>query len=455
MKKIWITALSATMMLLGWQGIALWIGRPALFPDITGLFGACVELLTAFTFYQSVCVTVLRGLSGILISFCMAFLLSVLFSRYKWIHESFKPLLAFIRSVPVISFILLALIFLQPEQIPVMIAFLTMFPLLCENLTKGFESLNPAPLVIAGTFRLRKANLYAHIYYPQLKPFIFSGLSSAMGFGWRAIIMGEVLSQCTFGIGSEMKRAQTFIDVPTLMAWTLVAVVISFFAEKGIEKLSEYRIPLFFKRKDKEEILPWQPPVIELQDISMSYGELHILEYVNLTFAPGKIYGISAPSGKGKSTLLNLINRTRHPSSGTINMPWHEGIACMSEKPELLPHLTVLENICLPLANLYTKKRAEYIAGLYLKLTEMETWADRSPGTLSYGQQQRSALSRALAFPSPILLLDEPFKGLDKELARRIAIRIREEHRLLKQTVIFVTHNPEELDLLAEQTIKL
>lgn len=448
-------ALCTGILLMGWQCLALWIGRPALFPDIPGLFDACYELISAGTFYISVGMTILRGLSGIFISFCTAFLLSVLFSRRQWVYASFKPLLAFTRSVPVISFILLALIFLQPEHIPVMIAFLTMFPLLCENLTKGFLNLQPGSRIMAGTFRLRKANRYAHIYYPQMKPFIFSGLSSAMGFGWRAIIMGEVLSQCTFGIGSEMKRAQTFIDVPSLMAWTLVAVVISYLAEKGIEKLSEYRIPVFFRRKDVPGMYSALPPVIELQDVSKSYGNRMILEHVNLTFEPGKIYGISAPSGKGKSTLLKLINRSQPPSSGSIEMPWQNGVACMAEEPELLLHLTVMENICLPLASLYTKKQAESVAAHYLGLTEMEAFARRYPAALSYGQQQRTALSRALAYPSPILLMDEPFKGLDKELVGRITIRIREEHLRSKQTIIFVTHNPEELHLLAEQTVKL
>ena len=110
-----------------------------------------------------------------------------------------------------------------------MIAFLTMFPLLTENLTRGILDLRPGLSIMARQFHIKRSNVLFQIIYPQLKPFLYSGLASAAGFGWRAIIMGEVLSQCAFGIGSEMKRAQNFIAVPELLAWTIVAVFISFF----------------------------------------------------------------------------------------------------------------------------------------------------------------------------------------------------------------------------------
>lgn len=117
-----------------------------------------------------------------------------------------------------------------------MIAFLTMFPLLTENLTRGILDLRPGLSIMARQFHIKRSNVLFQIIYPQLKPFLYSGLASAAGFGWRAIIMGEVLSQCAFGIGSEMKRAQNFIAVPELLAWTIVAVFISFFFDKGISK---------------------------------------------------------------------------------------------------------------------------------------------------------------------------------------------------------------------------
>ena len=85
----------------------------------------------------------------------------------------------------------------------------------------------------------------------------------------------------------------------------------------------------------------------------------------------------------------------------------------------------------------------------------METFTERYPNELSYGQQQRVALARALAYPSTVMLLDEPFKGLDKPLAIRIIDRIIERQTEYKCTVIFTSHNQEEIERFASVIIRL
>ena len=86
---------------------------------------------------------------------------------------------------------------------------------------------------------------------------------------------------------------------------------------------------------------------------------------------------------------------------------------------------------------------------------ELEDFANRFPNELSFGQQQRAAIARALAYPSPLLLMDEPFKGLDEALSHRIIERIRERQAESGQTILFTSHNPEELRLFADKTIRL
>lgn len=222
MKKSILIILSITILLLAWQLLAMLVRLPDLVPSVPRLLSTLAALFASGSFYQSVMATVLRGTIGMSISLMAAVGVSFLFYKCEWMYELFRPLLAIMRAIPVISFILLALIFLNAESIPLIIAFLTMFPLLTENLTKGIRSRRKELSIMARQFKIGRWNRLTQVTYPQLKPFLYSGLASASGFGWRAIIMGEVLAQCSPGIGGEMKQAQVFIAVPELIAWTVM-----------------------------------------------------------------------------------------------------------------------------------------------------------------------------------------------------------------------------------------
>ena len=266
-----LTFLSAAILLAAWEALARHVGQPELVPTIGRLAQAFMDAFLSAGFYQSLLATIGRGLLGLLISFIAALAIAPAMARSANVEALLRPLIGAMRAVPVISFILLALIFLNPESIPLLIAFLTMFPLLTENLSKGIRQLNPDLSEMARLFRLTRRDRLAQVIYPQIKPYLFSGLASAAGFGWRAIIMGEVLSQCLWGIGSEMKRAQNYIEVPDLIVWTLVAILLSLAADRLITRLAVYRIPIHFRRTARPfPTCPSEP--VEIHDLSYHYG---------------------------------------------------------------------------------------------------------------------------------------------------------------------------------------
>ncbi|SEF53805.1 ATP-binding cassette domain-containing protein [Parabacteroides chinchillae] len=450
MKKKITILFSIFLLLIGWEVFAYILDQPELIPTLPRLIHTLTELLSAETFYFSIGATIARGIIGMVLSLAVASVCASLFARYELLYELFRPLLIIMQSVPVISFILLALIFLNPESIPLMIAFLTMFPLLTENLTKGIRNLQSGFSVMASLFHIGRYNTLVQVIYPQLKPFLYSGLASAVGFGWRAIIMGEVLSQCTFGIGSEMKRAQSFIAVPELMAWTIVAILVSFLFDKGINWLSVRKINIRFSSSVKREEYNLSP--ILVSEVGYKYG-FYSFSY---TFEPGKIYGISAPSGAGKTTLLNLVNGTLIPVRGKITANLNYGIASVFQEPELLPWLTVSENIALPLARLIPQSQVlQQIKEILKEMQLNDVIASVYPGSLSYGQQQRVAIARALLYRSPLILMDEPFKGLDEAVRNSIIEYIKSRQRKSGQIIIFTSHNVDELRRLADQIICL
>lgn len=451
MKRIVLTCLSILLIPVAWQLLSWQMAQPQLIPSFPDLVRALLRLVYTPGFLVSIGTTCLRACVGLLLSLAAASITAFLLNRSEGIRLLFMPWLSLLRSVPVISFILLALIFLNPEMIPLLIAFLTMYPLLTENLLKGLMNRRDSWKMLARQFHLNAWNRLFQINYPQLKPYLFSGLASAVGFGWRAIIMGEVLSQCVDGIGKRMKEAQVFIDVPELIAWTLVAIVLSWLTDKLISRLSDWQPSVRYRHSAVElQAVSLQPNDICLTDVSYSYGVHHM----NIVLKAGKIYALSAPSGQGKTTLLQLLNGTLRPISGEIScLPGQT--ANLFQEPTLLPQLTAKENIMLGGTAYYDRAILEQQSLRLLAAFQLEKQAEMYPAALSYGQQQRVALARALMFPAGLLLLDEPFNGLDVELRQLVARFLVEWQQEKQATVVFSSHHADEIKAMNAEVITL
>ena len=451
MKRIVLTCLSILLIPVAWQLLSWQMAQPQLIPSFPDLVRALLRLVYTPGFLVSIGTTCLRACVGLLLSLAAASITAFLLNRSEGIRLLFMPWLSLLRSVPVISFILLELIFLNPEMIPLLIAFLTMYPLLTENLLKGLMNRRDSWKMLARQFHLNAWNRLFQINYPQLKPYLFSGLASAVGFGWRAIIMGEVLSQCVDGIGKRMKEAQVFIDVPELIAWTLVAIVLSWLTDKLISRLSDWQPSVRYRHSAVElQAVSLQPNDICLTDVSYSYGVHHM----NIVLKAGKIYALSAPSGQGKTTLLQLLNGTLKPTGGEIScLPGQT--ANLFQEPTLLPQLTAKENIMLGGAAYYDRAILEQQSLRLLAAFQLEKQAEMYPAALSYGQQQRVALARALMFPAGLLLLDEPFNGLDVELRQLVARFLVEWQQEKQATVVFSSHHADEIKAMNAEVITL
>lgn len=451
MKRIVLTCLSILLIPVVWQLLSWQMAQPQLIPSFPDLIRALLRLVYTPGFLVSIGTTCLRACVGLLLSLAAASITAFLLNRSEGIRLLFMPWLSLLRSVPVISFILLALIFLNQEMIPLLIAFLTMYPLLTENLLKGLMNRRDSWKMLARQFHLNAWNRLFQINYPQLKPYLFSGLASAVGFGWRAIIMGEVLSQCVDGIGKRMKEAQVFIDVPELIAWTLVAIVLSWLTDKLISRLSDWQPSVRYRHSAVElQAVSLQPNDICLTDVSYSYGVHHM----NIVLKAGKIYALSAPSGQGKTTLLQLLNETLKPTGGEITgLPLQT--ANLFQEPTLFPQLTAKENIMLGGAAYYDRAILEQQSQRLLAAFQLEKQAEMYPAALSYGQQQRVALARALMFPAGLLLLDEPFNGLDVELRQLVARFLVEWQQEKQATVVFSSHHVDEIKAMNAEVITL
>ena len=181
--------------------------------------------------------------------------------------------------------------------------------------------------------------------------------------------------------------------------------------------------------------------MIRIEDISISYGELNVLESCSLELAEGSRSALMGPSGCGKTTLLNIIAGLVRPQSGSVTVSG--SVAYVFQEPRLFPWLTAEQNISLVLEK---ARAAESLS--WLALAGLADCAAKYPDELSGGQQQRVSICRALAAERDILLLDEPLKGLDASLHGEIAGLIRKSSA--DKTLLLVTHSPGEAELLTD-----
>lgn len=240
-KTRYIQLASVVVMLAGWKLLAVHYDSPYIIPHPEDTLITVLRLFTEADFLKVAGSTVLRGIAGFLVSGILGLATGILAGISPGFNAFITPMLVTVRSIPVISLILLALIWFSPGSVPVFIAFLTMFPFICTNVSDGIKSVDRGLVEMAGFYRVDKRRIITGVYLPAIVPFIISGASSAMGIGWRAIIIGEVLSQPQYGIGTHMQNAQTFLNVDAVIAWTLIAVLISFAFEKII-RWAEHKI---------------------------------------------------------------------------------------------------------------------------------------------------------------------------------------------------------------------
>ncbi|MCG8568305.1 MAG: ATP-binding cassette domain-containing protein [Desulfobacterales bacterium] len=185
--------------------------------------------------------------------------------------------------------------------------------------------------------------------------------------------------------------------------------------------------------------------VLECINLEKRYGSHMLFTGLNLALGKAEIIGILGTSGRGKSSLLKIAAGLVAPTKGKCRV--HAGpVGYVFQEPRLLPWYSALDNVALALLPLgYTISSARQRAGQFLDQMGLSGFETHYPGTLSGGMNQRVSIARALAVSPKLLLLDEPFTGLDPDL--RASVRDRMENVLAKTRagVIHVTHAKEEL----------
>ncbi len=202
---------------------------------------------------------------------------------------------------------------------------------------------------------------------------------------------------------------------------------------------------------------------LKINDLHKSYGEVKVLEGLNLDIPSGEFWVLLGPSGCGKSTLLRIIAGLEDETAGDVVLqdtsitalpPAKRGIAMVFQTYALYPHLTVRGNMALVLKQAgHSKSEIQERVTESSRALELDALLDRKPAELSGGQRQRVAIARAIVRKPKLFLFDEPLSNLDAALRGSVRLEIARLHQRLSATMVYVTHDQVEAMTLADKIV--
>ncbi len=425
MRNKWVKKILILLFwFLLWQLTALFVNNPVYFASpAETLKELAVQGRTA-VFWQSVTGSLIRITGGFFIASFFAFALAFLSYFVPLSGAVLSPFINFLKSVPVAAVVVILLIWWGSEHLVLCISFMVVFPNVYENMLTGLKKTDTKLLEMAEVFGMGFVSRFLWIYRGAYRPYLFSAVSVSLGMAFKSGIAAEIIGLPALSIGERLYRDKIYLNTAGVFAWIIVILLISFAAEKLILFILKIisGIPAACPKEPSgnthstDAANGMGSADIKAEGIKKAYNERLMID-CSLDLKAGGVYYLNAPSGKGKTTLLHLLAGIEKSDEGTVSCG---RISMVFQDDRLIGNANALRN--LELAGCRGDLTAEIKEVLPGRV--FETPAAR----LSGGEKRRLSVLRALLHPSDILLMDEPFAGLD-ETAKLKMIEYIKRHR--------------------------
>ncbi len=233
MKKRWMKLLAVAIWLAIWFIAAIIINDSFKFPGpvetLNALFG---NIISGDGFFRTVLTSLLRILLGLAGSFILGLVLGVTAGIKKGFADFLEPIVTVIKSTPVMSFIILAMIWFRFSTVPIIICFLMCFPIIYSNIREGISQTDKKLLDMAKLYKVKPTRVIRGIYLKSVKPYFYSAANICLGLGFKVTVAAEVLASPDYGIGSRLYDAKIYLEPVEVFAWTFVILVLSYLLEQ-------------------------------------------------------------------------------------------------------------------------------------------------------------------------------------------------------------------------------
>ena len=238
---------AAAFWLLVWTVLARLVNKELLLPAPPAVLRRFIELALTAAFWRAIALTLLRVACGVLAAVCLGTLAAALTERFSLADCLLRPLLSVIRSTPVASFIILALLWVGRDILPGFISALMVLPVVWANVGAGVRETDRELLEVARVFRFSRKKTLRYVYIPSVLPYFLSACQSSVGLGWKAGVAAEVLTVPAVSIGRMLYESKLYLETTDLFAWTAAVILCS----KLIEKLVIAAVGRFSARRGR------------------------------------------------------------------------------------------------------------------------------------------------------------------------------------------------------------
>lgn len=461
-------ALAVIAWLAIWQVASLALANPWLLSSPVDTLSVWASLILTGHFWEAVTHSLARIALGFVVAFVAGCALGYLAARLPGMRTFLKPAVLAVKSAPVVCIIALLLVAAGSNATTSIVVGLVVFPQFYHAVMEAALSRDTDIDEMLDVFGVPRARRALCVELVAFGASIRSATAVAAGLAWKSGVAAEIIGLPGLSIGESVYLAKISLDSATIIAWTATVILLSWLSEKLLLALVDAsmgmpkrwlaaRVRRVTKAScESQNSSESMPPACGLivEGLTRDYGTDGagpLLRYADLHVPAGARLCVMAPSGAGKTTLLRMAAGIERPDAGTVA---HDG---MHEPPmgvvlqdcTLVPWASTLENIAL-VAN----DESELRRGLHMCRAVLdEKDLARPARALSGGMSRRAELCRALAHPSSLVVLDEPFSGLDAATKARCVDLVNQE--LDGRTLIIASHDEDDAIALGCDVVRL
>lgn len=446
---------SVVFWLAVWQGASMLVGSSFILAGPLDTAAALARLVPTGSFWSHVAFSATHIVAGTALGYLAAGACTLAAHRLPALRLLLRPAMAAVKSTPIACIVVILLIWLGSRNASTAAVFLMVLPAIYFPMLRALDSVDPRMRELADVFGMRGARRALAVIWPHVLPYLRAASETALSMSWKAGVAAELIGTPMGSIGERIYQAKLLLETADLFAWTVTVIAVAWLLERVALMLLDATWPaagsLAVRLARSRRGSATSPAgdehaaILSASELVVGHDGLAAAGPFTFTVRGGEALVLMGPSGAGKTTLLSTIARQCEPRSGMVQLAAETNLSVVFQDARLIDQLSCLDNMLLVAPG--SDARA-----LLAELGLAEV-AGRPAGTLSGGQRRRLELARALAAPTQLTLLDEPFTGLD-EGARDLALTFLDHHRG-DRAIVLSTHDPRDAERLGARILRI